>query len=94
MELRLHPDAVAEARAARLWYAGRSARAAHAFVVQLDRALQAIVEAPSRWPVRAGVRRYVMRRFPFVIVYRESEALVEVIAIAHARRRPGYLRIR
>lgn len=90
MELRLHPGAVAEARAARLWYAERSPRAADAFLADLERALEHIVEAPARWPLRAGVRRFVMRRFPFVIVYRATDTTVDVVAIAHARRRPGY----
>jgi hypothetical protein len=34
-----HPEAVAEARAARRWYADRSPLAAAAFVAELDHAL-------------------------------------------------------
>lgn len=47
-----------------------------------------------RWPVKSGVRRYVLRRFPFLIVYRVLESQVEVIAVTHARRRPGYWKSR
>jgi toxin ParE1/3/4 len=41
-----------------------------------------------------GTRRMVLRRFPFVIVFREVAAGVEIIAGAHGRRRPGYSRDR
>ena len=93
--LSFHPEAVAEARAAWRWYAERSPLVAAAFVAELDVAMDRISEAPSRWPqYLEGSRRYVMRRFPFVVVYREREGTLEVLAIAHGRRRPGYWRIR
>ena len=90
MQLELHPDATIEAREARLWYAERSAEAATRFFLELERALDLIAETPMRWPVRSGVRKYVMHRFPFVIFFRVRDPKVEVIAVAHARRRPRY----
>ena len=58
---------------------------------ELDGAIASIVEAPERWPALSnGRRRYVMRRFPFIVWYRIREADIPVLAIAHARRRPGY----
>jgi hypothetical protein len=35
----------------------------------------------------------VLRRFPFTIVYREAAQGIEVIAVAHAKRRPAYWRV-
>jgi hypothetical protein len=32
----------------------------------------------------------VLRQFPFIIVFREAAARLEIIGIAHAHRRPGY----
>lgn len=57
---------------------------------ELDRALAATAKAPGRWPSKSGVRRYVMRRFPFLVVYRVLDEKVQVIAVAHGRRRPEY----
>ena len=94
LQLDLHPEAVVEAREARLWYAERSPDVAATFVGELDRAFASIVEAPTRWPLKSGVRRYVMRRFPFLIVYRVFRSKLEIIAVAHARRRPGYWKSR
>jgi plasmid stabilization system protein ParE len=65
------------------------------FVTELERALLHIAEAPERWPVvESGRRRFVLRRFPFSIVYRVQSGQVEVLAVAHGRRRPGYWRDR
>ena len=87
----LHPEAIEEARAARLWYAERSPLAAAAFVAELDRAVAVIGEAPARWPRHlGGTRRFVMQRFPFTVVHRELQDRVEVVAVGHAKRRPGY----
>jgi len=90
-ELSVHPAATAEARAARLWYLERSAAAAAAFMEALDRAQSVISEAPERWPASgSGRRRYVMRRFPFILVFRIREKDVRLLAVQHGRRRPGY----
>jgi toxin ParE1/3/4 len=40
------------------------------------------------------LRRFVMRRFPFSIVYYIVDDIVRVVAVAHGKRRPGYWRVR
>jgi plasmid stabilization system protein ParE len=93
LPVRLHPDAVDEAAEAAQWYRQRSAQATAAFMAALDHAIEQIGEAPERWPAHLhGTRRFVLRRFPFSIVYRRHEDFVEVVAVAHAKRRPGYWR--
>lgn len=60
-------------------------------MAEVDRAVERIEEAPRRWPpYLAGTRRYLLRRFPFFIAFRESGEGVQVVAVTHARRRPGY----
>jgi hypothetical protein len=50
-----------------------------------------IAGAPERWPeIESGVRRYRVRRFRYGIVYRIRPDHVEVIAVMHLSRRPGY----
>ena len=94
-KLDLHPEAVAEARAAREWYEERSAVAASRFVVELEHALERINDSPESWPPYLhGTRRYLLRHYPYQVVYRVAGDRVQVIAIAHARRRPGYWRYR
>jgi plasmid stabilization system protein ParE len=46
-----HPEALREAEAAMVWYRERSLRAAESFVGELERAIEAVAEAPRRWPI-------------------------------------------
>ena len=89
--LRFHPAATAEVEAARDWYAQRSLVAAEVFLKELDYAARQVVESPQRWPrYLGGFRRYVLPRFPFTLIYRVREDVAEIIAVAHAKRKPGY----
>lgn len=89
--LEIHPSALAEFKSALTWYMERNETAAEKFVAELDRAMDLLLATPRRWPMgEHGSRKFVLRRFPFAIVYREKQAVVQVLAIAHGHRRPGY----
>jgi len=93
--IEVHPEALAEAKAAYDWYFERSPAAATAFIAELDAAVGAIGEAPQRCALYlARTRRYVMRRFPYAVVFRERSSDIQILAFAHTRRRPGYWRKR
>src|SRR5437764_7991354 len=67
-----HDDAAAEYDAAFDWYRERSPDAALKFDAEVDRAIAQIAEAPQRWASAAhSTRRFLLRRFPFVLIYRE-----------------------
>jgi len=73
------------------WYGERSLRARERFLDELDAALDRILEAPKRWQAHLhGTRRALLRKFPFGVVYRLDEPWVEIVAVAHHKRRPGY----
>ena len=81
-KIELHPGAIAEAESAQAWYAERSKTASKAFVAELTHAVNKISESPLRWPeYHKETRRYFFPRFPFSLVYRVKEGLIEVIAI-------------
>lgn len=86
-----HPAAIEEAESAARWYRKRSLVAAERFVDELNQAIDSILEAPQRWPRGArGTRKVKLPCFPFLVIYRESEGVVLILAVAHGRRRPGY----
>jgi plasmid stabilization system protein ParE len=90
-QLEIHPSALAELKSALSWYLERNQTAADKFAAELDRAMDLLTATPQRWPAgEHGSRKFILRRFPFAIVYREKEAAVQVLAIAHGHRRPGY----
>jgi len=89
--IELHPDAAADAEEAASWYAERSALAAKGFLAELDLVLGRVLEVPDRWPqLEMGTRRYVFPRYPFTLIYRIKDRDIEVIAVAHHRRRQDY----
>jgi|SRR6516165_10383480 plasmid stabilization system protein ParE len=91
VSLDFHPRAVAEARAAWRWYARRSPATAARFLSQLDHAMAQIAAGPQQWPAYLrGTRMYRLARFPYLVVYRELPGIIQVIAVAHTSRRPGY----
>lgn len=60
-------------------------------MAELDVAIERIEETPRQWPpYLAKTRRYLLRRFPFFVVFRETNDRLQILAVAHARRRPGY----
>lgn len=90
-KVEVHEDAALEYEAALQWYLERNLLAASKFNEALSHAMDMIVAAPHRWPMGShGTRRFLLQRFPFAIVYRDLPETIQVLAIAHARRRPGY----
>jgi plasmid stabilization system protein ParE len=90
-----HPLAADEAQAAERWYRERNETASGRFQRELDRAIGRISEQPEAGsPYLSNTRRVLLRRFPFFVVYRARGDNVQIVAVAHARRRPGYWRAR
>jgi plasmid stabilization system protein ParE len=86
-----HEAAVQEYEAAFDWYFERSKEAASRFASEVEMAVGIIARAPQRWPLSVnGTRRFLLWRFPFAVIYREQPSAIQVLAIAHAHRRPGY----
>ncbi|HEU5400279.1 MAG TPA: type II toxin-antitoxin system RelE/ParE family toxin [Terriglobales bacterium] len=91
-EIIFHDEAAAEYDAAFDWYLARSREAAFRFDTEVNHALQQIVENPRRWAVGAsGTRRHLVRKFPFLLIYREMpQNRIQFVAVAHTSRKPGF----
>ena len=88
-------EASAEYEAAFDWYFTRSEATASNFANELAQAIGMIAEAPQRWPAGpCGTRKFLLHRFPFAVVYRELPSAIQVLAVAHDHRRPGYWKTR
>lgn len=91
--LRVEPDAEEELTEAAEWYEARRGGLGVELVAVVDGALDAILAAPLAHPLWRPDRPYrmkVLRQFPYVIFFRHEDDEIVVLAIAHARRRPGY----
>jgi len=89
------PHAVAEGREGRDHYLSKSAAVEEGFRKEIERAISLIKEHPETWPAYVhGTRRFVLNRFPYSLVYRTDGTYSLIVAVAHAKRRPGYWRSR
>ena len=98
--VRPNAEAEEEIRAAIVWYESER----HGLGRELWDELQATVALISEYPaignvvhrvkVRGTARRVPLRRFPYFVVYREHRDYIELVALAHTSRRPGYWRLR
>ena len=91
--LRVLPEAEDELQSAATWYENRRRGLGVEFVAEVDRALQSVLERPESSPVwrpNRPYRKHPLRRFPYVVFFRIDPAIVEIVAVAHAKRRPGY----
>ena len=95
-ELRLAAEALDEANAAAEWYESRREGLGPAFLAELDRCFDLLAEHPEAFPrladtdPRLGIRRALLNRFPYAVVFLELADRVQVLAVAHTGRRPEY----
>ena len=87
------PEAEDEVLEAMRWYEQRRAGLGVEFVGGVEHALVRIAEAPERfgsWPADHRYRRALLDRFPYLVVFELRPEGIEVVAVAHAKRRAGY----
>ena len=93
--LRIHSQAQQEIREAFDWYCKRSQDAAEEFLGEIDKCLSRIMTGPRTFPrFTMDTRRLVVGRFPYSLIFREKDGAILIVAVAHAKRRPGYWRRR
>lgn len=94
--LHIEHEAALELEEAVLWYEQRRAGLGARFLDAIDATLENIAAFPraeARVPrVSAGIpaRRLPVNKFPFHVVFLETEHALWVLAFAHDRRRPNY----
>jgi len=96
--VRILEAAAAEAAGAAAWYESQRVGLGADFREDFKAALGTLEEGVvpgSPWPGRLGergVKRILLKRFPFSVVFVASSGGKVVLAVAHHRRRPAYWR--
>src|SRR5437868_2947971 len=91
-----HPEALAEYDEAALRYKDVRPKLGRDFISAVESAIEAIVEHPTRYPptepIERGIRRFLLKRFPYKIYFQHDEAKERIIiyAVMHVRRHPDY----
>ena len=95
LPLRISDEADAEMAEAARWYERQRLGLGAEFLAAVDAAVARIEENPGigsptpRVPDEA-IRRVFVRRFPYHVVYIELPDRLQILAVAHDRRRPAY----
>ena len=98
--VRFEDEADEEYRLASRWYEDRREHLGLEFLDAVDATIERILDLPglgervAHLPPDLPVRRLAVKRFPYHVVYLETEAQIRLLAVAHDRRKPGYWRTR
>jgi plasmid stabilization system protein ParE len=95
MSFVFHPEARFEFLEATRYYTRKEEGLGLRFTSQIRDAVAKIIEAPRRWNILEGeVRRYLIKIFPYGVLYTAEIDHILIIAVMHCRREPGYWRHR
>ncbi len=90
-QVEYHPEAKLEIRNSAIWYDDKADGLGLEFLLELRNAESLIRKNPELWPnYEVGTRRCVMQRFPFAVIYLVSGEKIQIVSVAHFKRRPGY----
>ena len=95
MRLEFTPEAEADIDGAMLWYFEEDPELAARFSVELEQVLDRVLENPRAWTeIEPGIRRALLRKFPYAIIYRVRADVVQIATVTHQHREPGHWRKR
>jgi toxin ParE1/3/4 len=89
-------EAEAELSAAAQWYEDRKAGLGEELLSQVVDAFLEIEKTPLRFPpppnirTQRTIRRHLLPRFPYSIIYEATETEIRILAVAHVGQRPDY----
>lgn len=95
MKYELHPEAEQELYEAAARYESEVPELGFRFADEIERVIQLLLEHPEMGSrLNDELRHFVLRRYPFSVVYAVVSDVVYVVAVAHGSREPGYWRPR
>jgi len=85
----VRPLAEADVQAAFDWYEERAAGLGHEFLRAIDVCYATIERSPELYPVvYRGLRRALLRRFPYAVYYVITADTIQIAGCVHGRRHP------
>ena len=95
MRLEFHPEAEREFIEAAAYYERQVPGLGERFGAEVRRVTDLLLVHPELGTVvDPDLRRFVLRRFPYTLIYSVSTEVLRVEVVAHQRRRPDYWRSR
>lgn len=95
LDVEFHPHARADFLDAVDWYNGERAGLGASFANAVQRTVERIAMARSTGSLAgAALRRMLVPKFPYCVIYAAEPSRLWIVAVAHFRRRPTYWRDR
>jgi hypothetical protein len=95
MNYEFHPEAEIEVIESAAWYESQVPGLGLDFGEEVERVIELLLGDPELGAAVDGdIRHFVLRRFPFSVVYAVVGQLLYVLAVAHGSRAPGYWKSR
>lgn len=89
LPVRIRAEANAELNAAWNWYENQREGLGEDLLGCVDAAFAAAARAPEGYPrIDGPIRRALVRRFPYVILFREYPEYIAILAVFHTSRTP------
>jgi toxin ParE1/3/4 len=90
-----HPEARAEFKESALYYEPQQEGLGRRFTQAIRETIDRIRRRPLQYrEIEPGIRKSRAPHFPYGVIYRLRESTVEILAVMHLRRKPGYWRDR
>lgn len=90
-----HPEALAEADEAAKFYEEQQKGLGKRFIEALTDTINRIKRNPELYrKIDDNMRKCSLLHFPYGIIYRDKNKFIEIIAVMHLRRKPGYWKTR
>lgn len=91
MTFEFHPEAEGEFAHAVAFYEAHYEGLGLDFAAEVSDAINRALIMPLAWmQVEEGVRRVLVHRFPFAVMYSEHNDGMFILAVMHLRREPNY----
>jgi toxin ParE1/3/4 len=95
MKLEIHPEAADETAEAALFYNRRDVEVSRRFRTEVYAAIERARSQPLVYRVfEDDLRKVRVERFPYSVIFRLTADTMQVLAVAHGSREPGYWRQR
>jgi len=95
MRLEFHPEAELELIEAAVHYELQVPGLGKRLEAEIRRATDLLLQHPKMGPpVDPGLRKFVLTRFPFTLIYSMTPDVLRIEVVAHQSRLPGYWRSR
>lgn len=92
MSYYFHPAAEVEHLETVAYYESKKPGLGAMYLAEFEKIMVSVCESPYRYRIerKPDIRRRVMVRFPFTILYRIASGSIQILAVAHQKRRPVY----